>query len=90
MWEAASHHPADLAYRANYMFGEQEAAIYLACEDGAPPDQALHALSAAGEGKVGAEEIREFLDELTRARLVFAEGGRYLSLPLPWRLPEAV
>jgi hypothetical protein len=41
-------------------------------------------------GDVGAEDVREFLDELTRARLVFTEGGRYLALALPWRLPEAV
>jgi ribosomal peptide maturation radical SAM protein 1 len=76
--------------RANYTFGEQEAAIYLACADGATPDEAHHALRAAGVGEVGAEDIREFLDELTRARLVFTEGGRYLALALPWRLLEAV
>ena len=76
--------------RANYTFGEEEAAIYLACDDGATPGEAHHALRAAGMGKVDAEDIREFLDELTRAGLVFAEDGRYLSLALPWRLPEAV
>jgi ribosomal peptide maturation radical SAM protein 1 len=76
--------------RANYTFGEAEAVIYLACEDGATPEEAYDALRAAGVGDVGAEDVREFLDELTRARLVFTEGGRYLALALPWRLPEAV
>ena len=76
--------------RANYTFGEEEAAIYLACDHGATPGEAHHALRAAGMGEVDAEDIREFLDELTSARLVFAEDGRYLSLALPWRLPEAV
>jgi hypothetical protein len=76
--------------RTNYAFGEQEAAIYLACEDGATPVEAHRALSAAEGGGVGAEDIREFLEELTRARPVFTEGGPYLALALPWRLPEAV
>lgn len=75
--------------RANYTFGEEEASIYLACDHGATPGEAHHALRAAGMGEVDAEDIREFLDELTRAGLVFAEDGRYLSLALPWRLPEA-
>jgi hypothetical protein len=75
--------------RANYTLGEREAAIYLACEDGATPGEAHRALRAAGVGELGVEEIREFLDELVRSRLVFAEGGRYLALALPWRLPEA-
>ena len=76
--------------RANYAFGEQEAAIYLACEDGATADEAHRAPRSAGGGGVGAEDIQEFLDELTRARPVFTEGGPYLALALPWRLPEAV
>ena len=74
--------------QANYSFGEREAAIYLACEDGATVDEVHDALRAAGGADVGRNEIREFLDELTGSRLVFAEDGRYLALALPWRLPE--
>lgn len=76
--------------RANYTLGERETAIYLACADGATAGEAQRALGAAGVGELDVKEIREFLDELTRARLVFAEDGRYLALALPWRLPEAV
>jgi hypothetical protein len=76
--------------RTHYAFGEQEAAIYLACEDGATPDETHRALRAAGGAGVGAEDIRKFLEELTRARPVFTEGGPYLTFALPWRLPEAV
>jgi ribosomal peptide maturation radical SAM protein 1 len=74
--------------QANYSFGEREAAIYLACEDGATVDEVHDALRAAGRADVGRNEIREFLDELTGSRLVFAGDGRYLALALPWRLPE--
>jgi hypothetical protein len=34
---------------------------------------------------VNQEEERELLDEFTSVRLVYAEGGRYLALGLPWR-----
>ena len=74
--------------QANYSFGEREAAIYLACEDGATVDEVHAALRAAGGADVSRNEIREFLDELTGSRLVFAGDGRYLALALPWRLPE--
>jgi len=76
--------------RANYSFGEREAAIYLACEDGATLAEAHDAVRAAGAPDLSVHEVREFLDELTHSRLVYAEGGRYLALALPWRLPEAV
>jgi hypothetical protein len=76
--------------RANYRFGEREAAIYLACEDGATPAEAHDTVRAAGMSDLSVDEAREFLDELTRSRLVYAEGDRYLALALPWRLPEAV
>jgi ribosomal peptide maturation radical SAM protein 1 len=76
--------------RANYTFGEREAALYLACEDGATPAEARAAARAGGVPDPGVEEVREFLDELTLSGLVFAEGGHYLALALPWRLPETV
>ena len=75
--------------RANYTFGEREAALYLACEDGATPAEAHAAARAAEVPDLSVDEVREFLDELTLSGLVFAEGGRYLALALPWRLPEA-
>jgi ribosomal peptide maturation radical SAM protein 1 len=75
--------------QANYSFGEREAAIYLACEDGATVDEAHDTLRARGRMDLCQAEIREFLDELTRVRLVYAEDGRYLALALPWRLLEA-
>jgi ribosomal peptide maturation radical SAM protein 1 len=76
--------------RANYTFGDREAALYLACEDGATAAESRDAARAAGVSNLAVDEVREFLDELTRSRLVFAEGGRYLALALPWRLPEAL
>jgi len=63
--------------------------IYLVCEDGATVDEAHDTLRASGRVDLSQEEIREFLDELTNVRLVYAEGGLYLALALPWRLPEA-
>jgi ribosomal peptide maturation radical SAM protein 1 len=76
--------------RANYTFGEREAAIYLACAEGATLPEAHDAVRAAGVLGLGVDEVREFLDELTRSRLVYAEDGRYLALALPWRLAETV
>ena len=75
--------------RANYTFGEREAAVYLACEDGATPTQACETVRAGGVSDISVDEVREFLDDLQRSRLVYAENGRYLALALPWRLPEA-
>jgi ribosomal peptide maturation radical SAM protein 1 len=74
--------------RANYTFDEREAALYLACADGATPAEARDIMRSAGGPALAVDEIRGFLDELTRARLVFAEGDRYLALALPWRLAE--
>lgn len=73
---------------ADYSFGELEARIYLACDDGATPTAAWAAVRAAGPADVSVEEVRDFLDELVETRLVYEEDGRYLSLALSARLTE--
>jgi hypothetical protein len=74
----------------DYTLGEREAAIYLACEDGATPAQAARAVREAGLGDVNAGEVRAYLDELTARRLLYKENDQYLALALPPTLPEAV
>jgi ribosomal peptide maturation radical SAM protein 1 len=68
---------------ADYSFDEAEALIYLACEDGATVPEAHEAARAAGLPDLTIEDVHEFLDDLVKSRLAFAEGGRYLSLALP-------
>lgn len=63
---------------AEYRFGEAEARIYLACEDGATAEQA-----GATVPDLSAEEVEDFLEELIEARLVCKADRRYLSLALP-------
>jgi len=74
--------------KADYSFGEPEALIYLACEDGATPRDAHVALCAAGMTDISLEDVEDFLDELLALRLAFEEDGRYLTLALPVNLPE--
>lgn len=74
---------------ADYTFGDREARIYLACEDGATVAAASAAVREAGDSDLSAGEIRDFLDELVAARLVHEEAGRYLALALPVTLVEA-
>jgi hypothetical protein len=74
--------------QADYTFEDLEAKIYLACEDGATASEALAALGAAGSEDLTVDDVREFLDELVDMRLAYEEGGRYLALALPARLPE--
>lgn len=66
-----------------YGLGEREAALYLACDAGATPAGIRDALRARDLKGLEAAEIEEFLEELREARLVYEEGGRYLSLALP-------
>jgi len=71
----------------DYSFGQEEARIYLACEDGATPAEvAAKVRTEVSEASI--EEIRDFLNELVGLKLVYEEGGRYLSLALPARLVE--
>lgn len=71
---------------ADYTLEDWEAQLYLACENGATPREALAALDSAAE--VNVEEVREFLEELVDLRLAYQEDGRYLALALPANLPE--
>jgi ribosomal peptide maturation radical SAM protein 1 len=70
---------------ADYSFEDDEARIYLACEDGATPGAVYESLDRLD---ASVEEIRAFLDELVAMRLVYEEDGRYLSLALPAVLNE--
>ena len=74
---------------ADYSFGEREARLYLACEDGATPAAASQALRSADISDVGADEAREYLDALAKLRLMYKENDHYLALALPATLPEA-
>jgi ribosomal peptide maturation radical SAM protein 1 len=65
---------------AEYRFGEDEARIYLACEDGATAEQALH---SASSGDLSTADVEDFLEELVAARLACKVDGRYLALALP-------
>ncbi len=75
--------------RADYTFGETEAKLYLACDDGATPAQARQTLDEAERADLDVEDVEEFLDELVEMRVVYAEDGRYLALALSDRLLEA-
>jgi ribosomal peptide maturation radical SAM protein 1 len=74
---------------ADYTYGELEAQIYLACADGATPAAVWQALDARDQRGLDVETVETFLDTLVARRLAYAEGGRYLSLALPAKLPEA-
>jgi ribosomal peptide maturation radical SAM protein 1 len=71
----------------DYQFDGPEAKIYLACDAGATPTEVAAHLAAAGEDNLDAEEIKEFLDELVEARLMYCEDNRYLALAIA---PSAV
>ncbi len=73
---------------ADYSFGEREARLYLACEDGATALEAADAVRAAGIADIGAEDAQEYLDALAAMRLVYKGDGRYLAPALPAALRE--
>jgi hypothetical protein len=75
--------------RADYSFGEREAALYAACEDGATAAQACETLRTGGVTDLDVEDVEAFLDRLVGLRLVYEDSGRYLALALPVNLPEA-
>jgi ribosomal peptide maturation radical SAM protein 1 len=64
---------------ARYVLDRVEALIYLACDAGATPSAVLRMLGDANDGRT-VDEIREFLDELVDARLMFREHDHYLGL----------
>jgi ribosomal peptide maturation radical SAM protein 1 len=67
---------------AEYCFDETEALLYLACEDGLTAKRAQRAADDAGIA-VDLDEVTAFLNDLVDQRLMYEEGGRYLSLALP-------
>jgi len=69
---------ANLAAREHALVGH-EAAVYLACDAGAAPDEILAAL---GPGATAAE-VAAILGRLAEERLVLEDEGRYLALALP-------
>jgi ribosomal peptide maturation radical SAM protein 1 len=73
---------------ADYSYGEREASIYLACEDGATAAEVWRGLAPRQRAGLRLRDVQEFLDEMVVRRLAYGEGGRYLSLALPARLPE--
>lgn len=60
-----------------------EADLYLACLTGATPAAASALLARERAVSIDAGEVRELLEELTRARLMFREGDWFLALALP-------
>jgi ribosomal peptide maturation radical SAM protein 1 len=70
--------------RADYTFGETQARVYAACEDGATVAEVCAALGEGAE----ADDVAQFLERLVTLRLAYEERGRYLALALPADLPE--
>jgi ribosomal peptide maturation radical SAM protein 1 len=73
---------------ADYTFGSDEAAIYLACEDGATAAEACAAVDTSDGLDIDVDEAEEFLGHLVELRLLYAEKKRYLALALPATLSE--
>jgi ribosomal peptide maturation radical SAM protein 1 len=67
---------------ADYLFEGVEAAIYLACDGGATPQEIAAALRAEGESDIDDQEIAGYLEELVEARLVYGEQNRFLALAI--------
>ena len=67
----------------DYYLSQTEAIIYLCCDGGATPRSILEYLRRNGIRDRSVADIREFLDSLTGARLLYEEAGQYLSLALP-------
>lgn len=70
-----------------YQLDRPEAAIYLACEDGAPLEQIWAATQEEQTG-FSRDDVRQYLNDLVDARLVYREGERYLALAL--RQPQCM
>jgi ribosomal peptide maturation radical SAM protein 1 len=73
---------------ADYEFNELEGAMYLACEDGATPEQVWRAVSSVRQRGLAVADVADYLRDLSEMRLVYKEGNRYLALALPHALPE--
>jgi hypothetical protein len=68
---------------SDYHLEDREADIYLLCDAGATPTAIRKALQKKGRTGLTVEEIKEYLDALVEARLVYEEDGLYLSLAIP-------
>jgi hypothetical protein len=67
----------------DYLLGGDEAKIYLGCDAGATPAALWKNLNDESELRCAFADMQTFLDELLKARLVYEEDGRYLSLAVP-------
>jgi ribosomal peptide maturation radical SAM protein 1 len=67
----------------DYYLEQTEAAIYLCCDAGTTPRSILEYLRRNGVMSRSLADVKEFLDSLTEARLLYEEAGQYLSLALP-------
>jgi len=56
---------------------------YLACERGATPHRVWNSLSAEFRSEVTEDDVRAFLDQMVKIRLMYEENDHYLSLALP-------
>jgi ribosomal peptide maturation radical SAM protein 1 len=65
-----------------FSLNEAQTSAYLACDAGATPKGAWNALSSAGQARWSIEDVAALLEEMTRRRLLFSEGGRYVSLAI--------
>jgi ribosomal peptide maturation radical SAM protein 1 len=68
--------------RDRYTLSDWHAEAFLACDGGATPQAVLKAVQRAGAEAVALDEVQALLAELLEARLLYGEGGRYLSLPI--------
>jgi ribosomal peptide maturation radical SAM protein 1 len=69
----------------DYSLAETEAKIYLACDEGETAMEVWKNLRADGETGVSPNEVEDFLDEMTKARLMYKEDNLYLSLAVPMK-----
>ena len=68
---------------ARYTLGEEDALVYLACDAGATLEGIERALVGTPGAALTEARLRAILDDFLDARLMYVEGGRYLSLAVP-------
>jgi ribosomal peptide maturation radical SAM protein 1 len=76
--------------KTDRVLDEEEAAIFLACDGGASPAAIQRHLKRKGHGEIGVHKIKNLLDDLARARFLYEEEGRYLSLALRANVNEII
>jgi len=65
------------------LLDQVEAELYLACRTVATPAAAVAAVERACQVRLGIDEVRRFLVELSEGRLLLREHDRFLALALP-------